>query len=46
MKREGTFFDFPYDVRHAGYPFNGPGIRTTLSFNCDVDYDPIKNRSA
>ena len=43
---EGTFFVFPYDVRHAVYPFNGPGIRRTLSFNCDVDYDPIKNRSA
>ena len=44
--REGDFFVFPYDVRHAVYPFNGPGIRRTLSFNCDVDYDPIKNRSA
>ena len=43
---EGTFFVFPYDVRHAVYPFNGPGIRRTLSFNCDVEYDPIKNRSA
>ena len=43
---EGTFFIFPYDVRHAVYPFNGPGIRRTLSFNCDVDYDPIRNRGA
>ena len=44
--RDGDFFVFPYDVRHAVYPFNGPGKRRTLSFNCDVDYDPIKNRSA
>ena len=43
---ERDFFVFPYDIRHAVYPFNGPGKRRTLSFNCDVDYDPIKNRSA
>ena len=43
---ERDFYVFPYDVRHAVYPFNGPGKRRTLSFNCDVDYDPIKNRSA
>ena len=43
---EGHFYIFPYDVRHAVYPFNGPGKRRTLSFNCDVDYDPIMNRSA
>ena len=43
---EGNFYIFPYDMRHAVYPFNGPGLRRTLSFNCDVDYDPIKNRSA
>ena len=44
--REGDFFVFPYDVRHAVYPFNGPGTRRTLSFNCDVDYNPVRNRSA
>ena len=44
--KEGHFYIFPYDVRHAVYPFNGPGKRRTLSFNCDVDYDPIMNRSA
>ena len=43
---ERHFYIFPYDVRHAVYPFNGPGKRRTLSFNCDVDYDPIMNRSA
>ena len=40
------FYIFPYDVRHGVYPFNGPGLRRTLSFNCDVDYDPVVNRSA
>tara|TARA_Y100000114_G_scaffold155020_1_gene178272 strand:+ start:710 stop:1366 length:657 start_codon:yes stop_codon:yes gene_type:complete len=43
---ERDFYVFPYDVRHAVYPFNGSGMRRTLSFNCDVEYDPIKNRSA
>ena len=43
---EGNFYIFPYDMRHAVYPFNGPGLRRTLSFNCDVDYNPITNRSA
>ena len=44
--KEGNFYIFPYDMRHAVYPFNGPGLRRTLSFNCDVDYNPITNRSA
>ena len=43
--QEGDFYIFPYDVRHAVYPFNGSDTRRTLSFNCDVDYDPIRNRS-
>jgi hypothetical protein len=42
---EGNFYIFPYDMRHAVYPFNGPGLRRTLSFNCDVDYDSITNRT-
>ena len=42
----GKFYIFPYDLRHTVYPFNGSELRRTLSFNCDVDYDPIKNRSA
>ena len=40
------FYIFPYDMRHTVNPFNGPGLRRTLSFNCDVDYNPITNRSA
>ena len=40
----GDFFVFPYDMRHCVYPFNGPGMRRTLAANCDVDYNPIKNR--
>ena len=40
----GDFYIFPYDVRHTVYPFNGPGTRRTLAANCDVDYNPIKNR--
>ena len=42
---ERDFYIFPYDMRHSVNPFNGPGLRRTLSFNCDVDYDPIRNRS-
>ena len=43
---ERDFYVFPYDVRHSVYPFNGPGMRRTLSFNCDVEYNPVRNRSA
>mgnify|MGYP003124581140 FL=1 len=39
------FYIFPYDMRHVVYPFNGTkDTRRTLAANCDVDYDPIKNR--
>ena len=44
--KERDFYIFPYDIRHCVYPFNGPGFRRTLSCNCDVDYDPIRNRTA
>jgi len=44
--KERDFYVFPYDIRHCVYPFNGPGFRRTLSCNCDVNYDPISNRSA
>ena len=44
--QERDFYIFPYDVRHSVNPFNGPGKRRTLSCNCDVDYNPINNRSA
>ena len=40
----GDFFIFPYDMRHCVYPFNGPETRRTLAANCDVQYNPIKNR--
>ena len=43
--KERDFYVFPYDMRHCVYPFNGPGFRRTLSCNCDVDYDPVRNRS-
>ena len=42
--KERDFYIFPYDMRHCVYPFNGPGYRRTLAANCDVEYDPIKNR--
>ena len=42
--KERNFYIFPYDMRHTVYPFNGPGLRRTLACNCDVEYDPIKNR--
>ena len=42
--KERDFYIFPYDMRHTVYPFNGPGMRRTLSANCDVEYNPIKNR--
>ena len=41
------FFIFPYDMRHCVYPFNGTNeTRRTLAANCDVQFDPIKNRGA
>ena len=41
------FYIFPYDMRHCVYPFNGSDeIRRTLAANCDVHFDPIKNRGA
>ena len=39
------FYIFPYDMRHCVYPFNGTQeSRRTLAANCDVQFDPIKNR--
>ena len=39
------FFIFPYDMRHCVYPFNSTNeTRRTLAANCDVHFDPIKNR--
>ena len=41
------FYIFPYDMRHCVYPFNGTTeTRRTLAANCDVQFDPIKNRGA
>ena len=42
--KERDFYVFPYDMRHCVYPFNGPNYRRTLAANCDVEYDPVKNR--
>jgi len=42
--KERDFYIFPYDMRHCVYPFNGPGMRRTLSANMDVQYNPIENR--
>ena len=42
--RERDFYVFPYDMRHAVYPFNGPGMRRSLAANMDVEYDPLRNR--
>ena len=42
----GDFFVFPYDMRHAVYPFtNKKAKRITLVCNCDVDYDAVASRS-
>jgi len=41
------FYVFPYDMRHCVYPFNGTqDTRRTLAANCDVLYNPIRNRGA
>ena len=42
--KERDFYIFPYDMRHTVYPFNGPGMRRSLSANMDVNYDPIRSR--
>ena len=39
------FYIFPYDMRHVVYPFNSTeDTRRTLAANCDVEYNPVKNR--
>ena len=44
---EGLFYVFPYDMRHCVYPHNNPnGVRRTLVVNMDIDYDPVKSRTA
>ena len=41
------YYIFPYDMRHVVYPFNGTTeTRRTLAANCDVQFDPVKNRGA
>ena len=32
----GEFYIFPYTMLHGVYPFNGDGIRRTMSYNCDL----------
>ena len=45
--KEGSFYIFPYDMRHTVYPFNGTNeFRRTLAANCDVTYNEIKYRGA
>ena len=40
---EGSFLVFPYDMRHSVYSMNqSKEMRRTLSCNCDVLYDPMK----
>ena len=47
IMKERNFYVFPYDTRHCVYPFNNTNeIRRTLACNMDVEYDPVKNRSA
>jgi len=44
---ERDFFLFPYDMRHCVYPHNNPnGVRRTLVVNMDIEYDPVKTRTA
>ena len=43
----GDFYVFPYDVRHVVYPFtNKKAKRRTLVCNVDVNYDPVRSRTA
>ena len=43
----GDFYVFPYDVRHVVYPMtNKKAKRRTLVCNVDVDYNPVKSRTA
>ena len=43
----GDFYVFPYDMRHVVYPFtNKKEKRRTLVCNIDVDYNPVKSRTA
>ena len=37
----GEFYIFPYTMLHGVYPFNGDGIRRTLSYNCDLVKPPV-----
>jgi hypothetical protein len=37
----GELYIFPYTMLHGVYPFNGDGIRRTLSYNCDLVKPPV-----
>ena len=37
----GEFYVFPYTMLHGVYPFTGPGIRRTLSYNCNLYKDAV-----
>ena len=45
--KERDFYIFPYDMRHCVYPHTNPNaIRRTLAANMDVEYNPVKTRTA
>ena len=47
MIEERDFYIFPYDMRHCVYPHTNPNaIRRTLAANMDVEYNPVKTRTA
>ena len=38
----GDLYIFPYTMLHGVYPFNGDGIRRTMSYNCDLLKPPVE----
>ena len=47
IAEERDFYIFPYDMRHCVYPHTNPNaIRRTLAANMDVEYNPVKTRTA
>ena len=47
ITEERDFYIFPYDMRHCVYPHTNPNaVRRTLAANMDVEYNPVKTRTA
>ena len=47
ITKERDFYIFPYDMRHCVYPHTNPNaLRRTLAANMDVEYNPVKTRTA